>query len=141
MVLYSSFFLEILEYETCLFESAELYAEDGKDTLEKEQEQDHLACTLLRLFFRALLQLCPALKRVHVTFLSETDVMRFIVHISDLERLVRGTPCIHVENLFFLGRQAVFSDRQQPVVHRGDRGNVFSDRQTVFNNYKPVDHL
>jgi hypothetical protein len=111
-----------------------------KDTLEKEQEQDHLTCTLLRLFFRALLQLCPALKRVHVTFLSETDAMRFIVHISDLEHLVSSTPCIHVENLFFLGRQAVFSDRQPPVVYRADRQNVFCDRQTVFDDCEPVGH-
>ena len=95
------YFLEILEYETSLWGSVE------------EEEEDHLSCTLLLLFFRALLQLCPALKRVRVTLLAETDAVSFVVHTGDLERLVRRSgPCLHIEHLFFLGCQAVISDRK-----------------------------
>ncbi len=104
-------YLEILEFETSLWDSVHR-GDPGEDT--DVAEEDTRSCNLLLLFFRALLQLCPALKRVHVTLLSEADSVRFIIHIAELERMVTSSPCIHIENLFFLGRHAVIRERNPP---------------------------
>ena len=120
-----SLYIEILEFETNLWESIEQVEDTNKDDKNKddmhlEPRVDPSSCGILLLFFRALLELCPTLKRVHVTLLSETDAVRFVVYIGELTRLVSSAHCLHIENLFFLGHHAVICDRK-PVAVISDR--------------------
>jgi hypothetical protein len=89
-----------------------LDASPAKTTLVANKDDDPRSCSHLLVFFRALLALCPTLKRVHVTLLSETDAVRFVVYIGELTRLVASAKCLHIENLFFLGHHAVITDRK-----------------------------
>ena len=132
-----SLYIEILEFETNLWESIEQVEDTNKDDkntddMHLEARVDPSSCGVLLLFFRALLELCPTLKRVHVTLLSETDAVRFVVYIGELTRLVSSAHCLHIENLFFLGHHAVISDRK-PVAVIGDCKPVavISDRIAV----------
>jgi hypothetical protein len=130
------FDLEILEFETNLWDSLDAFEEEENSSPINNNKNDDIpvepkdqsviddgafthagtpdprSCSHLIVFFRALLELCPTLKRVHVTLLSETDAVRFVVYIGELRRVVASATCLHIENLFFLGHHAVITDRK-----------------------------